>query len=142
MSEISISGHFSLRRTAAEEIVSGLEVKLRAIMDNNPGKDVDVVELGLWDADSKYSREDVKRMARKLVREIAGNAIVGKIVEEVIEYLGPGDGDVNVKPEAPVRIPPTAAISGPSAGGIKTGRAIVGPGPSVGELRPSVALVS
>ena len=85
----NVFGHFDSRSIpeSADEIVSKLEVKIRTVMDQQPDCDLDVVELVRRDTDSKYSKQDVKRITRKLIKKIAENAVVGKIVDKAIESL-------------------------------------------------------
>ena len=83
---LSVSGHFNAGQRS-EEIVSHLEFRLKQTMESQPDREVDVIELVRKDTNAKYSKEDVKRITRRLVKRITEDAVVGKIVDDTIENL-------------------------------------------------------
>ena len=100
LNKVSFSGKVSTRnsKNTAEKIISRLELKVRTIMESVKGHYVDIVQLVRRDTDSKYSREDVKRITQRLVRKIAGDAVVGRIVDEAIKDIESGS-EYKVQPE-------------------------------------------
>ena len=87
---VSLTAHFETnihRSETADEIISRLEFKIKKSMAEGNVRDLDVVELVRKDACTKYSKEDVKRITKKLVKRIAENAVVGQIVDEAIEDM-------------------------------------------------------
>ena len=64
LNQIAVSGHFSLKRKTAGEIVSSFWVEF----EDKHGEES---RSEGWH-DASYSKEDVKRITRKLVQKMAG----------------------------------------------------------------------
>ena len=73
----SVSATLSWKRPETpEEIVAELESKVKAIMQENPDEEMDVVKLVRKDVNARFTHDDVKKITRRLVKKITKDEVV------------------------------------------------------------------